>query len=388
MLPAKSKKISLHLIQNSRTWLEIDRVAIHHNIDQIKSLIGAMQLGIVVKANAYGHGMELIASLVSEHPSVEWLFTAGISEALILRKQGITKPLLVMSYHDAPLKEALCNNIDLVVYDYDSASAISKIAEEQKITARIHIKVDTGMNRLGIMPCDAVTVIQKIKELPGLLLYGIFSHFSDLNNEDLSHSYKQLSIFDNVIERLAHYSLTFPCTHIISSGALVLPTKNKYTLARVGTNIYGFWKSSLQQKRFLDKKPDFSLQHVLTWKTRIAQIKQIPAHSYIGYNRAFYTKKALTIALLPVGYWDGYPRALSHKSFVLINGQNAPLIGMVSMNILIVDISSLTASINDEVILCGDHDGLRATDLALQMDTINNEFATRINPDIPRIIKK
>jgi len=375
-------------IQNSRTWVEINPTALYHNIDQIKALLGATELGIVVKANAYGHGMELVASLLDTHPQVHWLFTAGIQEALELRAHCITKPILVLSYYDASLEEAVKNNIDIAIYDYLTADALHNAAQKIGKRARVHIKIDTGMHRLGVPPQDILAFATHIKKLSMLDLYGIFSHFSDLNSPDLSHSYKQLATFDATLEMLKQHGITFLCTHMISSGALVLPTKHQYTLARVGTTLYGFWKSPLQQQRFLEKKPDFSLQHVLTWKTRIIQIKQVPAHSYVGYNRAFYTDKPVIIACLPIGYYDGYPRALSHKSFVLINGKKAPLVGVVSMNIITIDITNITARVDDEVILCGDYDGLRATDLGLTLDTINNEFASRINPAIPRVLVK
>lgn len=369
-----------------RTWIEISRTALYHNIEHITALLEATQLGVVVKANAYGHGMELVASALEKHTEVHWFCTAGIQEALILRAQGIQKPIIAMSYYDASLEDAVRTGIDCAIYDYETALALDAAAKKVGKRARIHIKIDTGMHRLGVLPEDALALVNNIQKNTDLELFGIFSHFSDLNTPDLEHTYNQLDTFEKTLACLKDAGITFACTHFFSSGALVLSVKKRYTLARVGTNIYGFWKSALQQERFCAKKPDFSLQQVLTWKTRIIAIQKIPAQSYIGYNRAFYTDTPMTIALLPIGYYDGYPRALSHKSFVLIHGKQAPLIGIVSMNIITVDVTHILAQINDEVILCGDYDGIRATDLALKLETINNEFATRLHPDIPRIL--
>lgn len=369
---------------SKRTWLEINRTALYHNIDQLKGLIGAMQLGIVVKANAYGHGIELVAPLFAQHPAVDWLFTATIQEALTVRATGVTKPVLVMSYYDAPFEEAIVKNIDLVVYDYQTACTISSIAKKVGVTASLHLKINTGMNRFGVSPTDAVALAQKIQALSHIQLHGIFTHFSHLNIEDLTHSYNQLAEFDTVIEQCALQGITFTHTHILSSGALVLPTKNSYSLVRVGTNVYGFWKNDLQKQRFLEKKPDFSLQQVLTWKTHIVHIQEIPAHAPVGYNRAYYTNKTVIAALLPLGYYDGYPRALSNKSFVIINGHKAPVIGIVSMSIIMADITGIPAQPGDEVIVSSNYPGITIDDLATSADTISNEFATRINPLLPR----
>lgn len=377
-------------ISNNRTWIEISKRALYHNIDQLQELIGASSneaplLGCVVKANAYGHGAHQIGMLLNENSSVSFLFTATTSEAIELRNYGVTKPIAVMSYYDTSYEDALRADIDLVVYDCAIARKLDAIAQQYGIIARVHIKVDTGLSRFGFHPDELPGALTQLTLLKNIKIVGLFSHFSDLNIDDLTYTYTQIASFDRAYA-IVNKAGIYPYTHMLSSGALALNLTHRYTLTRIGTSMYGFWKNELQKKRFLEKKPDFILQQVLTWKTRIVHIKNISAHSYIGYNRAAYTHTPITVALLPVGYYDGYPRALTNKSSVLIHGKKAPIIGIVSMSILVADITHITANIGDEVILCGNYEGIMVNDFAEAIGTISNEFAARINPLIPRII--
>ena len=322
-----------------------------------------------------------IAAMVEQCPDVAWLFTAGIDEACLVRAQGCSKPILALAYSSNLFEEAINNTIDVAIYDHETVKALNACAAQLKKKARVHIKVDTGMSRLGVLPAEVVQFVENIQACyKNIEVYGIFTHLADTNNSDLSYTHNQLAQFDAVVEQLAGTGI---CSHVLASGSLFLP--QKYPLVRVGTSLYGFWKSAVQKKRFQDKFPDLELQPVLTWKTRIIQIKTIPAGCSVGYNRTFFSSRQTTIAILPIGYADGYSRELSNKSHVIINGCPAPILGMVTMNLTVVDITDIAdVTVGTEVILLGNYPGITATDLAQKLGTINNEIVTRISPTIPR----
>lgn len=369
-----------------RTWIEIDSLAFHHNIAQLSSVIGPRtSLGVVVKADAYGHNLELIGKLCQENHAVSWLFTAGIKEAVRLRMNGVTKSILVLAYADDNPLALLDYQITYGVSDTQTARQFSEIAVrlQQKIT--VHIKIDSGMSRFGFQPETLKAAYQELSTLPGLAITGIFTHLSDTNNSDYSFIKQQLAIFDTAVHDLENILKRKLFTHALASGALHL--LKRYDCVRVGTNVYGYWKSPLQQQRLSALQRSISLQPILTWKTRIIALKNINPGDAVGYHRAFIAPKPMKIAILPVGYYDGYPRGLSHKGQVLIRDTYAPLIGIISMNSMLVDVTDIgSVQIDDEVVLCGDFPGLRGHDLAAMTDSIQNEFLTRISPCIPRVL--
>ena len=371
-------------MQEHRTWIELSAKALWHNIATVKALSGTAQLGVVVKANAYGHGMFAIAQLLEHNPAVSWLFVAGTSEGIALRTQGITKPILALSYLDTPAEQAIAHAIAIVIYTLEDAQTVNAAAQAAGKQARIHIKIDTNMSRLGVMPDAFNLFLATIKNMPGLSIEGIFTHLSDTNNPDLSFTYEQLRLFDALIAGNADAQET-PYKHVLASGSVML--EEKYDIIRAGTNIYGFWKSAIQQQRFEALVPGITFKPVLTWKTRIIQIKEIPAGASVGYNRTFQSVQPMVIATIAVGYFDGYPRHISNKGSVMVRGQLAPVIGMVSMNMTIIDITHIPeVELKDEVILLGDHAAVTATEVAASVGTINNELVARIHEQIPRIV--
>ncbi len=369
-----------------RTWIEIDSVAFNHNIAQLSSVVGPRtSLGVVVKADAYGHSLELIGKLCQENDAVSWLFTAGIKEAVRLRVNGITKSILVLAYADDNPLALLDYQITYGVSDIHTARHLSEIAAPLYKKIAVHIKIDSGMSRFGFQSETLNEAYKELSTLPGLTITGIFTHLSDTNNSDYSFIKQQLAIFDSAANQLENVLKRRLFIHALASGALHL--EKRYDCVRVGTNVYGYWKSPLQQQRLSALQSSLSLQPILTWKTRISALKDINPGDAVGYHRAFIAPKPMKIAILPVGYYDGYPRGLSHKGQVLIRNTYAPLIGIISMNSMLADVTHIgSVQIGDEVVLCGDFPGLRAHDLAAMTDSIQNEFLTRISPCIPRVL--
>ena len=377
-----------------RTWIEINRSALLANIMHLKKLTKNTALGCVVKSNAYGHGILAVSSLLESVPDIVWLFTIGFQEACLLRAHGITKKILALGYADLEYQEAILNNIDIAITDADHTliDHINEQAQALNKKASVHLKIETGLGRLGLATHEVVPFAQYIKEnCPFIDLHGIFTHLSDSNNENLEYTYHQLDTFNHVIDALKQRNINIPCTHALSSGSLSLPYPDKphynYATVRIGGNMYGLWKSELQKKRFHAIDASIELEPVLSCKTKIFHIGHHPAGSSIGYMRAFITQRDSIIAILPVGYADGYPRILSNNAHVLVNGILAPVAGIVSMNLMAIDITNVpSVAVGMEVSLIGPHQGITADEMARKAGTITNELLTRINPLIERQI--
>lgn len=371
-----------------RTWIELSKAAFCHNIAQLKRVCGPVPLGLVVKANAYGHGMHQIAQMAEKHPDIAWLCVAGTSEGVALRQAGIAKPILAMTYLDSDPEEAVKHDIATVLYDLETASMLSAAAVKIGMQARVHIKVDTKMARLGIKPQELTDFVKNVAVLPGIIIEGLFTHLCDTSNPDLTFTHEQLKLFGEAVAA-ARAVATIPLVHALASGSMMLAgaVAQQQAMARIGTNAFGFWKSAVQQERFEQLYPGISLQPMLEWKSRIIQIKNIEAGETVGYNRAFRATQALTIAIVPVGYVDGYTRALSHKGVVVVAGKEAPVIGIISMNLIIIDVSGISdVLVGMQVLLLGNHPAVTADAISARIGTISNELVSRLNADIPRVI--
>jgi alanine racemase len=372
---------------SSRTWIEIDKQAFDYNINNLKSCIGDTQIAIVLKSNAYGHDITTMAYLSDKSQYINYICTAGLSEAILLRKNNIKKPIIVLSYLDGDLKLAVINDIHCVIYDYETACILSNIAKKLNKIVNIHVKVDTGMSRLGILPEEVISFIKALQTLSNIYIYGIFTHLCDTSNSDKSFSLMQLERFDKVLDSLKKINITIECTHALSSSGLSVIPKRNYTLIRAGGALYGLCKSFEHLTLIKNNYPQFNIKPIITWKSNIIQIKDIPKNSYIGYNKSYQAKKSMRIAIIPVGYFDGLPRTLSNKGTVIIKNQEAPIVGIISMNLLSIDITHIPdATISDQVILMGSYNNINALNSAIKANTITNEIVARINSDIPRII--
>ncbi len=369
----------------TRTSITLSRSAFDANINMINAFTGYDQLALVVKSNAYGHGMQQMAQLGQEHQGVGVICVVGIEEALYLKKQGIAKPILVLSFLDGNIDEAIYHDIQLSVSSYNEALAIAAAAERVGKKARIHCKIDTGMGRMGFCVEHAVKELHAVAQLPALELYGIRTHLSDTGHADTSYSKKQLELFDQVLDEAASLGIYFRYTHALSSSSLGLKTKRSYSYMRIGAAAFGLWKSEEQRSLLTKIQPEFALQPVLEWRARIVQLRKVPAGSYIGYKRTYKTKKESVIAIVPVGYWDGYPYTLANKGYALIHHRYVPVVGIISMNITAFDVTAVPqVQEGDELILCSNAPLIAPHELAQCAGIITNEMTTRIHPAISR----
>ncbi len=341
----------------------------------------------VVKANAYGHGSFAVSATIES--LVDCFGTANGTEALALREYGIKKPIVVLNYYGIDQAESLvAHNLTLVVYDLKQAQAISKAAKKLKTKAKVHIKVGTGLSRLGVLARDAVSFVKKVRKFPNLEVEGLFSHFA-ASEDDPTFTMIQLNHFRRIIEDLENNLIFIPVRHIACTASALAFPESRFDMARIGIGIYGLqsYKSiySLVQKN----NPGFNLKPALTWKSRVLAVKELPAGAYVGYGRSYRTPRKTKLAILPVGYNEGYDRKLSNLAEVLINGRRCKVRGRVYMNLLSVDVTDIkNAKAGNEAVLLGKQgkEEVGADELALIAETINYEIVTRINPTIPRIL--
>lgn len=376
------------MINAPHTWIEISKQALEHNFKMYKQFIGNKLLGVVVKSNAYGHGIVEVSRIAQESIYVDWFFTATLSEAMQLRSHGISKPILVIYFIDADPAQLLTHDISTMVSDLQTLNELNQLGIAHGKKCKVHLKVDSGMSRFGFLPQEIITIAKYACALPGVAVQGIYSHLAQAANVDQSFNREQETCFAKVVDALAQENITFPYVHISNSaGSTALNTP--YTnLVRIGLGMYGWWPSQSNKEITQEKMPEFNLRPVLSFKTKIFQIRKIEADCFVGYDRTYKTTKPTTIAVLPVGYFDGYDRRLSSKGILLIRGQYAPVIGIIAMTTTLVDISHIPdACVGDEVILMGDYEKITPTQLANVMGSFNpREILTRLNPTIARMV--
>ncbi|MEI6126754.1 MAG: alanine racemase [Pseudomonadota bacterium] len=373
------------------TWVEVSKSALENNIRQFRKSIGSSTiLCPCVKANAYGHGLVGTAKIFLSS-GADWLSVSAIYEARALRKAGITAPLYILGYvpGDA-IQEAVALDCRLAVYNYETVKAVGEIAAQSGRTARVHIKVETGSNRQGICPAELIPFARYIKSFKNIELEGLSTHFANIE-DTTDHSFAQLQIarFEKAAGDLAAAGIDIPVKHCANSAATILFPKTRFHLVRVGISVYGMWPSNETYVSYLHgQHNNFKLIPAFTWKTKIAQTKTVSAGEYIGYGCTYKTSHPTRLAIVPVGYYDGYDRSIS-CGYVLIHGKRASIRGRICMNILMVEITDIPeAAIEDEVVLIGrsDDEGISAEQFAQWAGTINYEVTTRVNDRIPRLM--
>jgi len=381
-------------VSSSLSWVEIDSEALRHNVNQFRRLIGKDKILCgVVKSNAYGHGILEISNLILSY-GVDWLGVNSLEEGIILRKNGIKAPVIILGY--VPLNqlgEIVEYGFITIVYNIESVKGLGEISNRIKKEVFLHIKLETGTHRQGVYPDKILEFVKEIKRFQFLRLEGISTHFANIEDTtDHSYAESQLKIFKNTVEMLEENGVNIPVKHTACTAATILFPETYFDMVRVGIGLYGLWPS---RETFLSSmingNPPIELKPVLTWKTKIAQIKEVKKGSFIGYGCTYKTNRDSRIAVLPVGYNEGYDRRLSNIGYVLIKGQRAPVRGRVAMNMFIVDITDIEdVKLEEEVVLIGSQGKERITPeyLASLCGTINYEIVTRINPLIPRKILK
>ena len=373
-------------------WIELDRASLSHNIKQFRSLAGPKpKLLAMVKANAYGHGMSRIAPLALSE-GVQWLGVHSLEEGIALRELDAGAPVLISGYVAlSDLEEAVVRGLRLTVYNPETIERLGRICRDRSLKAYIHVKVETGTNRQGIEPAALEDLLGRLPGHPGLVLEGISSHFADIEDTtDHTYARYQLDKFQRVLAGLEKKGMRIPIRHMSCTAAAILFRETHFDMLRVGIGLYGLWPSKetyvscLQQER-----EPVKLLPVLSWKARVAQVNQAPKGAFVGYGRTFRATRATRLAVIPIGYSDGYPRHLSNMAHVLISGQRAPLRGRVAMNFIAADITDLPGvEVEDPVVLIGrsGDDEVTADMLASWAGTINYEIVARLNPGIPRVI--
>ena len=369
-------------VNSSHSWVEIDQAQLIKNIAIIKSAIGDAQLAVVIKSNAYGHGIENIVPVLQATPEVDWAISFLLSEALRARGAGFGKPILVCGYVDGNISEAILNSIDLIVHDRIGLNRYIETAKILRQPVYVHVKVDTGMSRLGFGPGEAFQILQELQTVPEIVVRGLYSHFSESDALDPWYMQEQTKTFEELLLRLQLAGIKIPLVHLANTvGAFRLPTVSK-NLVRSGGGIYGLLKSLPPASLPVSY---WKLKPILSWKTRVMQVREIAANSYISYGRMFQAPTNMRIAVLPVGYADGYSRELSNSSVVSIHGKLMPIVGRICMNMMMIDVSNEVVNVGDEAYLLGNLDGVRITDLMKRLNTISCEIPTRINWTIPRV---
>lgn len=364
------------------TWAEIDLDAIVFNVQAFRKHVGErVKIIAVVKANAYGHGAVPVARAALQAGATMLAVHRAI-EGVELREAGIGAPVLVMGY-TPPSGAALVVDWQLTpsVITLEFAQALSGRAVALGSIVPAHIKVDTGMNRYGILPEEALDFIRAVLQLPGLMIEGIFTHFATADWADKRVARDQLATFNNLRAVVSEAGISIPMFHAANSAATMHLREAHFDAVRPGIAMYGLAPSS-------EWPPAFEIRPALTLKSRIARLRRLPAGAGIGYSRTHITRQPIWAALVPIGYGDGYHRILSNKGLVLVHGQRAPVLGRVSMDQIVVDVSHIPAvQMDDEVVLVGRQadEHLPAEEVAQLAGTINYEVTTGLLPRVARL---
>ena len=378
---------------SSLTWIDLSQKALAGNIRSLSALAGNRLLAICVKANAYGHGLAQMVEMLTKHSDVTYVTVQSIEEAIAVRRAGWTRRVMVLGPIPSTDLEALIeHDLEPMVFDQRSLSLLGKLADRRKLQIKTHLKLETGTNRQGITESELPIFAAIYKRHAGLRKpYGAATHFANIE-DTTSHDYaeQQLKCFSRLLKRMAALKIKPQLRHTACSAALILFDKTRFDLVRPGIAAYGHWPSKETYLSYRLQGGGNDLFHpILSWKTRVTQIKQTPADSFIGYGCTYRTTARTRLAVLPIGYADGYDRQLSNLAYVLIKGRRAPVRGRVCMNLTMVDITDIKGvRVGEEVTLIG-RDGnevLTVEQLASWAGTINYEILARLSPLIPRLV--
>jgi alanine racemase len=375
----------------SLSWVEISRDNLVHNIGTFKRIIGQDRvLCAAVKANAYGHGLTECAPIMVE-AGADWLGVNSLAEAESLRAAGVSAPVYIMGYVPFnELERAILQGFRLVAYNKETLLKMVELTRKEGQPVFVHLKIETGNFRQGVLQENLDEILSIFGQNPSLRLEGAATHFSNIEDtSDSSYAEMQLKNFKETVDRIEAGGFKLAYKHCANTAATILYPHTYFNMVRTGIGNYGLWPSNetMVTANHLGKKVE--LKPVLSWKTKIAQIKKVPADSLIGYGCTYKADKDLKLAILPVGYYEGYSRNLSNKAYALIRGKKAPVRGRVCMNITMVDVTEIPeARLEDEVVLLGRQgtENISAEKMAQWQDTINYEVTTKINERLRRVV--
>ncbi len=374
---------------SAKTWVEIDQQALRSNIAALRSLLSpGVAMSGVVKANAYGHGIDQVVPILLGS-GVEIFCVDNIVEALQVRQLAPSVRVIILGYTlQDRLGDVVEHDLDQIVYDPETIAHLQSHAKRLQKIARVHLKVETGTMRQGIWPEQVPEMMALLASAPEVQLVGLSTHYANIEEaESPGFAEYQTNRFDQAYGMVKAAGLDPPLIHMACSAAVILYPQTHGTMVRPGVSTYGFWSSRQTRNvarllgRFVDLTP------VLSWKTVVAQVKEVPMGTSVGYGCTEILRRHSKVAVLPVGYWDGYDRRLSSVGEVIIRGQLCKVLGRVCMNMCMVDVTEVpNVAREDEVVLIGrgGKNRMRADDLADRTGTIHYEVTTRINPLIPR----
>lgn len=375
-----------------RTWAQINLDAIDNNIQLIKSIIKpGCRLCATVKADCYGHGYEYTAQEMAQ-AGADWFAVSNLDEALQLRRAGIDRPVLILGYTPPEnVRELVYNDISQSVYSSRYAKALSEAAVSAGVQVNAHVKIDTGMSRIGFLYHDSVEdypqleEIERVCRLPGIYPQGIFTHFAKADNADGElFTRLQYELFDNAVFRLKQRGVSFEIRHCSNSAAILQYPEMNFDMVRAGIILYGLYPSA-------DVPKTIKLLPVMELKTVISMIKHLPAGTPVSYSGTYCSEHEITAATVPIGYADGYPRLLSNKMYMLVNGKKAPVIGNVCMDQCMLDVTGIedAAEGGTVTVFGADNDAFISVDeLAKKAGLINYEIVCALSRRVPRIYIK
>ena len=372
-----------------RVHADIDLDAVQFNFDQMsKNIPQGTKIMAVVKTDAYGHGAVPLASFMEPCEKLWGFATATVDEAVELRQAGIKKPILILGYtFPECYTHIVKNEIRQTIFTLDMAKALSNEAVRQNKKAYIHIKLDTGMGRIGYQNAkEAAADAEKISKLPMLEIEGVFTHFANADTSSQENTLRQLEKFDEMIEAMEAVGVTFSLKHCANSAGIIELTDQKFDLVRAGIISYGLWPSDEVKKDVVQLKP------ILSLKSHVVYVKEVGPGCAVSYGSTWVAEEKRKIATIPIGYGDGYPRSLSNKGYVLIKGCKAPIVGRVCMDQMMVDVTDIPEEIRvgDRVTLIGQDGDLTITaeEIGDLSGRFNYELVCDLGNRIPRIYYK
>lgn len=372
-----------------KTWIELSASALRENYRRIAEFVAPAQVMTVLKSDAYGHGLSQVGAILKDQ--VASYAVDRVEEGIALRNVGVTGQILVLGYTETAEKitQAIEANLDLAISSFEQLEQLHFTTQDKgdAVPVHVHLEVETGLYRLGIPETDLVRVIELLQGQTRIQVRGLFTHFANVEEElDEGFPKEQHACFSRISEQFKVAGFSIPQQHMACSAAGLVFETSRFDCVRLGISLYGLWSSELVRER-VQATPEFlGLRPVLTWKTIVAQVKSVPAGASIGYARSERTDRPTQIAILPIGYYDGYPRSLASKGVVVIQGVRCRVIGRICMNMCMVDVTNVPGPIapGTEVTLIGP--GIDVDELATLSGTIHYEFVTRLASTIPRLV--
>jgi alanine racemase len=361
------------------TWVEVNLSRLTKNLQAIRAHVAPAKVMIIVKANAYGHGLAEVAKHLSS--SADYIGVAVLEEGILLRELGVTAPILVLGgIWGDQLPHYLQHDLTLTASSVERLEQIDTISRQMGLKAKVHLKIDTGMERIGVHYYNAHTILESSLRCSNVEVEGIFSHFANADSSDLAHARLQMERFNEVLQFYKNHSLPMPIRHMANSPAILQLPESYYDMVRPGIILYGVYPSS----EIVRTVP---VQPALAWKSRVVYFKVVNPGHPVSYGSTWQSDHPVRVVTLPVGYGDGYFRSLSNKTQVLILGKKYPQVGRICMDQMMVNIETDSAFNGDEVTLLGELDGesISAQDLADWAGTIPYEVLTNINTRVPRV---